>query len=311
MPDSLSLGDVELRRAELYSLLGDLPPRDRPISSALVSEQQRDGYTLQRLTLDLNGVEDVPAYFAMPAGIEAGQRVPAVLFCHSHGHRYELGKDELLLGNTYMPPPPYVEELTSRGWAVLAIDSWLFGDRAGVTESVLFKRTLWRGQTLWGLMVYDGLRALDYLCSRPEVDAARIATLGMSMGSTMAWWLAALDQRVTVCVDICCMTDFDTIIDTPDIDGHSLYYFVPGLLKHFSTADINALIAPRPHLSVDGDHDALTPVDGMRKVDATMRAAYAEAGAPDNWRLNVYDTGHEETPQMRRDILGFLENNLV
>jgi len=305
------MADSDVRRAELYSLLGDLPPRDRPIAAAIESVEQRDGYVLQRLTLDLNGVDDVPAYFALPAGIEAGRRVPAVLFCHSHGHRYELGKDELLLGNTYMPPPPYVEELTSRGWAVLAIDSWLFGERSGVAESALFKRTLWHGQTLWGLMVYDDLRALDYLCSRPEVDPTRIATLGMSMGSTMAWWLAALDQRVAVCVDICCMTDFDTIIDTPDIDGHSLYYFVPGLLKHFTTADINALIAPRPHLSVDGDHDPLTPIAGMHKIDDAMRAVYAEAGAPDNWRLNVYDTGHEETPQMRRDILGFLGRHLV
>jgi len=252
----------------------------------------------------------VPAYFATPADAP-GRRVPAVLFCHSHGHRYELGKDELLLGNTYMPPPPYVEELTSRGWAVLAIDAWLFGGRQGVAESELFKRTLWRGQTLWGLMVYDGLRALEYLCSRPEVDDTRVATLGMSMGSTLSWWLAALDERVAVCVDICCLTDFNTIVDTPDIDGHSLYYFVPGLLKRFTTAEINALIAPRPHFALAGDHDPLTPVAGLHTVDAALREAYASAGAPDHWLLRVYDTGHEETPQMRLDILAFLEQHLV
>ncbi|MCL2489640.1 MAG: acetylxylan esterase [Propionibacteriaceae bacterium] len=295
------------RRAELYSLLGDLPPRNRPIAASVVHTQHRDRYTLQTLELDLNGVQTVPAYFAMPDSAGLGP-VPAVLFSHSHGGRYELGKNELLLGNTYLQPTPYVDELTSRGWAVLTIDAWLFGERSGVTESAFFKRTLWRGQTVWGLMVYDSLRAMDFLSSLPQVDASRIAAMGMSMGSTMSWWLAALDERLKVCVDLCCLTDFDTIVDSPDLDGHGVFYFVPSLLKHFTTAQINELIAPRPHLSLAGSHDPLTPVDGLRRVDEALRDAYAEA--PDNWHLEIYDTGHAETPQMRSDALEFLAEHL-
>ncbi len=60
----------------------------------------------------------------------------------------------------------------------------------------MFKAMLWQGMVLWGMMVYDSYKAVDYLASRPEVDPSRIATLGMSMGSTMAWWLAALDPRI-------------------------------------------------------------------------------------------------------------------
>ncbi len=48
---------------------------------------------------------------------------------------------------------------------------------------------------MWGLMVYDSIKAIDYLQTRDDIDPRRIATLGMSMGSTMAWWLAALDER--------------------------------------------------------------------------------------------------------------------
>ena len=55
---------------------------------------------------------------------------------------------------------------------------------------------LWNGRVLWGMMVFDNLRALDYLVSREDVDAQRLATLGISMGSTMAWWSAALDERI-------------------------------------------------------------------------------------------------------------------
>jgi len=310
MTDTSMRADQARRRRELYGLLGDLPPRDRPIGARTVACEAREGYVLETLELDLNGTEPVPAYFARPVDADPGARLPAVLFSHSHGGRYELGKDELILGNTYLATPSYATDITARGYAVLCIDAWLFGARSGVPESLAFKRALWRGQCLWGLMVYDALRALDYLCGRPGVDPARVAGIGMSMGSTMSWWLAALDERVKVCVDLCCLTDFGTIVDSPALDGHSLYYFVPGLLRHFSTTGINALIAPRAHLALAGRHDPLTPVAGLHAVDAALRRAYAALGAPEAWRLGVYDTGHAETPQMRRDVLDFLAAHL-
>jgi dienelactone hydrolase len=221
-----------------------------------------------------------------------------------------LGKDEVLQGNSYMATPPYAEELTRLGYAVLAIDHWLFGERSGREEIDLFKETLWRGEVLWGKMVYDSLRAVDYLVTRPEVDAQRIATLGMSMGSTMAWWLAALDERIKVCVDICCLTDFDALIAAKGLKGHGIYYYVPGLLKHFTTAEINRLIVPRPHLALAGDRDALTPVDGLERIDRELREAYAAAGAPQAWKLLRYDVAHQETPEMRKEIVAFLLANL-
>lgn len=76
-------------------------------------------------------------------------------------------------------------------------------------------------------MVYDSIKALDYLTSRPDVDPKRLATLGISMGSTMAWWLAALDTRIKVCIDLCCLTDFHSLIEARGLDGHGLYYYVP------------------------------------------------------------------------------------
>jgi dienelactone hydrolase len=88
----------------------------------------------------------------------------------------------------------------------------VFGERSHTSEADTFKATLWQGQVLWGMMVYDSLRAVDFLARRPDVDAARLGTLGISMGSTMAWWLAALDERIKATVDICCLTDFHTLL---------------------------------------------------------------------------------------------------
>src|SRR5438128_1623646 len=166
------------RRAELYAMLGELPARERPISATLVDREERDGYTLERLVLDLNGIEPVPAYFTRPR--EARGRLPVVLYNHAHGGDYVLGKDELLNGRAALQRPPYAEALAVRGYAALAVDTWLFGERRGRTESELVKLMLWRGQVLWGMMVYDSLRAVDYLTTRPDVDPNRIATLGLS-----------------------------------------------------------------------------------------------------------------------------------
>jgi hypothetical protein len=296
--------DPERRRARLYELLGVLPPRDRSLGGRLVAREERTAYTLEVWTLDLNGAEPVPAYFTSPrAGAE---RRPCVVYNHAHGSDYTLGKDELLVGRPTLKQPPYAEALAERGIAALCIDAWNFGERRGRTESALFKELLWHGKVLWGLMVYDTLRATDWLAERPDVDASRIASLGMSMGSTMACWHAALDPRVKVCVDLCCMTDFQALIETARLDRHGLYYYVPSLLQHFTTASINALICPRAHLSLAGSFDELTPPRGLDRVDAALREVYAEAGVPERWQLLRYETGHCETWDMRMRVLEFL-----
>lgn len=294
------------RRKQLYSLLGDLPPRDRPISARTVTVEERPEFVLERLVLDLNGLEPVPAYYVRPKG--ASGRIPAVLFNHWHGGEYKLGKDEMLRPKKGIPS--YAEALTSAGYGALCIDAWVFGERSTRTEMDVFKEMLWKGRVMWGMMVYDSLRALDYLISRADVDSTRIATLGMSMGSTMAWWVAALDERIRVCVDICCLTDFDALIETNNLRGHGIYYYVPSLLKHFTTAQINALIAPRPHLSLAGDLDPLTPPQGLERIDKELREVYARMGKADNWKLLRYQVGHVETPEMRREVMSFLAKHL-
>jgi dienelactone hydrolase len=297
--------DPESRRQALYALLGDLPPRDVPITARTIAREARTAYDLEVLVFDLNGCEQVPGYFVKPRG--ARGPVPCILYNHAHGGDYELGKDELLVGRDALQAPPYAEALAARGWAALCIDTWLFGERRGRTESELFKEMLWNGRVLWGMMVYDSLRAVDYLVSRPDVDAARIGTLGLSMGSTMAWWTAALDPRIKVCVDICCLTDFQALIETRGLDGHGIYYYVPSLLKHFTAAQINALIAPRPHLGLAGNYDRLTPPAGLDRIDRELQQVYADLGAPEAWQLQRYEIGHFETAHMRAEIMAFLE----
>jgi hypothetical protein len=296
------------RRQELYRTLGDLPDRNRPVSGKKRGEDERDGFVLETWELELNGIEIVPAYLArprMPSG-----RAPAIVFNHSHGGGYKIGKQEFLEGRTYLHPVPYAKALTDLGYVALCIDHWVFGERSHTTEPDMFKAMLWQGQVLWGMMVFDSLKALDWLTTRPDVDPSRIGTIGMSMGSTMAWWLAALDERVKVTVDLCCLTDFHTLLDKKGLSGHGVYYYVPGLLKRFTTSQINALIAPRAHLGIAGLQDRLTPVEGLDIIERELTKVYTALGQPERWKMLRYDVGHQETPEGRKEALAFLKRFL-
>ena len=300
------------RRKLLWGLLGDLPFNHRPKPPRLVKTERGSGYTLHRLELDLNGVERVPALLLIPD--KRPRPAPGLLYIHWHGGTYPVGKEELLRGQKVLPA--YAPVLAEKGVVTLAIDSWCFGERQrnqnGRTgEEDAFKSMLWRGQVLFGMMMFDEHRAVDYLASRPEVDPRRIGAFGLSMGATKAWWLAALDPRVRLCVDLCCLTDFEELIRIDNLRGHGIYYYVPGLLKHFQTHQINELIVPRPHLSLNGRKDPLTPPAGVERVRDHLMPLYRKYGKAEDCRIELFDGGHEERPEMRELVLEWMERHLI
>jgi hypothetical protein len=103
------------------------------------------------------------------------------------------------------------------------------------------------------------------------------------------------------------LTDYQALIETRGLNGHGIFYYVPSLLKHFTTAQINALIAPRPHLALAGNYDPLTPPAGLDRIDRELKRVYADLEAPDAWQLRRYDIGHFETAQMRREVMSFMQ----
>jgi dienelactone hydrolase len=304
--------DQERRRQALFSLLGDLPWQHQPGPVKVVGSESHEGYTLERLVLDLNGIEPVPALLLIPKRLS--KPAPGLLYIHWHGGMYNLGKEQLLRGTDVQPP--YAPVCAELGLVTLAIDSWCFGERKHDSnghrgEEDTFKQMLWQGRVLWGMMMFDEYRALSYLASRPEIDAQRLGAFGMSMGSTKAWWLGALDPRVRAVIDICCLTDFDSLIRAHGLSGHGVYYFVPSLLKQFDTADINALIVPRPHLSVNGRRDSLTPPKGVEKIREKLLPLYRAYGREQDCRIELFDCAHEETPEMRRLIIDWMKRYLA
>lgn len=292
---------------KLRQLLGDLP-YDRPIQAEVLKKEEMDGYQLESLILELNGIERVPAYVVKPS-IGTGP-FPLVVFNHSHGGNYTNGRKELIHGSPYLQQPSFAKTLTDMGYMVCCIDMWGFHERGGKTESELVKEMLWNGQVMWGMMLYDNRRLLDYMCQREDVDAARIATIGMSMGGLMAWWLAALDERIRVTIDLCAQVDAETLIAKRGLDHHGFYSYVPGLLKHYTTLDIQRRIVPRPRMSLVGMNDRMCPMEGVRHLADGLMEAYQAAGYPEHWRPIIASGGHMETLEMRSAWQRFIAEHL-
>ena len=300
------LGDRQAssqRRADLWRLLGPRPSLPGPPKGQLLRREAADHCHIEHWSLQLNSVEPVPALLLRP--LDAPPR-GLVLYCHAHGNRFAMGKDELLLGRPALSSPPYGEVLPAMGYAVLAIDHWCFGERSHSSERAMVKRLLWQGSTLWGYRVHDSLTALDWALAQPGLANLPVTALGLSMGSTMAVWCAALNERITQCIDLCCLAEYEALLANGNFDLHGEYFFVPGLCAEFTAAEISALIAPRAHLSCFGRDDPLTPPTGARMIDESMQQAYAALKAPENWRQIAFDCGHQETAAMRTHVLNRL-----
>ncbi|NKX43634.1 dienelactone hydrolase family protein [Roseicyclus persicicus] len=293
-----------LDRAVLRALLG-LPAAPPAAAPARIGPAEPLGrHALHRLTFP--GEAPIPGLYLRPAGPGP---FPAVLYCHAHGNRYETGAEELLAGRPALRGP-YGPALADLGIASLAIDLAPFGARQGEgPEAALAKAGLWRGQPLMGAMLADLGRALGWLGARPEIDAGRIATLGLSMGGTHAYWLAALEPRVAACAQLCVLADIEPLIATGAHDLHGPYMTVPGLLPRGDMGDVAALVAPRPQLVALGAADPLTPPAARDPALARLRRAYA--AAPAALEIHLSDTtGHVETPAMRAASLAFLARHL-
>lgn len=308
MPTSVEIwtGQREDIRTTLKKLLGAFTARPRVPTVTTLSREDGDGYVLEKFSLDNGLGETVPGYIFLPKKVNG--KVPAILYCHWHGGQYDIGKEEMLQTNaTPVPPGPTLARL---GYAVLGIDACCFGERNGkgpdgttqkgsAGEMSAAKFNLWSGRTLWGSILRDDQMALDYLCSRPEVDTGRIGVTGISMGSTRSWWLMALDDRLRAGVCVACMTRYQDLISDGQLKAHGIYYFVPGMLQHFDTEAVMACAAPRPMLFMTGDKDGGSPVSGVRLIGQKLSGLYGVLGKRESFENVIFpDAGHVYLPEM-------------
>ena len=308
---------IEIRKT-ILKCLGDIPKRPKKLDVKIISRDTTGEYSIEHFEF-YNGVDAiVPGIVLIPKNIKG--KAPAILYHHYHGGEYGHGKDELF-GSKLIPFAPGVE-LVKAGYIVLSIDAYAFGDRSGKgpdgtkekgqsEEFTWAKLNLWKGRSLWGMMVRDDLMALDYLASRSDVDADRLASIGLSLGCFRTFYVAALDDRIKVAVPVSCITRNADLIREQRISGHGIYYYVPGLLNYFDTESIMACIAPRALLNLSGADDTLEPLEGQRYINNALEKVYRVMQKPDQFQYKIYDgVGHAYTEDMWLRTIKWLKEKL-
>jgi dienelactone hydrolase len=304
------MSDASVLRGRLRALLAAPPGAPFELKHRQPIAVMGGDWRAEEIRLSRAAGPAIRGFLTGPTGDWSG--LPSIIYCHAHGNNYAIGSSELIHGRRALLDPPYGPVLARQGIVACAIDLSCFGERAGETESALAKRLLWRGETLFGAMLAE-LEAL--VSSLPRIagtDPVRMGVMGLSMGATLAFWLAALDPRLRAAAHLCCFADLAALIETGGHDLHGIYMMVPGLTATCSTGAIAGLIAPRPQFIGLGADDPLTPPEAVAIGLADLQAAYVAQGARSALDVLIErETGHAETARMRERVLAFWRATLL
>ena len=283
-------------RKTLLRLLGRTPVRCG-LQPKVLERVPLTGCIREKVSYMVEPGQRVSAYLFLPV---APGRLPAILCIHQHNREYHLGKSEPagLSGN---PEQFYALELAKRGFVTLAPDALCFEERQHSSlrgmdhERFEATRHLTEGSCLQAKMLWDLMRALDYLIARREVDGRRLGCLGHSLGGQETLFLSALDQRIAVGVSSCGFSSYRTIFGAAIVHNFSLY--VPGILRYGDLDQVLGLVAPRPFLVLAGGGDPLFPLEGVQTTVREAQSAYGKAR--DRLQLEVFLVGHGFAAPMR------------
>jgi hypothetical protein len=194
---------------------------------------------------------------------------------------------------------PMAIRAVEQGFATFAIEQLGFGERRDPPTRTrgaqayscqpAASAALLMGQTMVGLRVWDVMRAIDYLTTRKEIDAARIGTIGVSGGGTTSLFAAAMEPRVKVGV-VCAY--FNTFRESIVSLSHCVCNYVPRILQHVEMSDLAGLVAPRFLFAEAGARDRIFPVAGSRAACERAQAIYKAFGVPDRFAYNIWDGEH-------------------
>jgi len=156
---------------------------------------------------------------------------------------------------------------------------------------------------------WNSIRALDYLCSRSEVDTNRIGTTGRSGGGAYSWWTAALDDRIKVAAPVAGITDLRNHVIDGAVEGHCDCMFMVNTYR-WDYPEVAALVAPRPLLIANSDNDWIFPLDGVERLHRKVKAVYEAYGAVTNLGLLITEGPHKDTQDLQLPVFRWFNRKL-
>jgi len=291
----------EVLKNKVRELLGEFP-EPAALDPQLLSTEETDHYIREKRLIQSEIDCWVPLYLLIPRG--KAERKPAILCAHGHG---PYGKD-LVAGVHFNDPVRksemtrsnynYAEQMAEAGFVTVAPDWRSFGERIAYQNpyagrdicNVHFLQHLILGRTLLGANIFDGMRVVDFLQTRKEVDPEKIGCMGLSFGGTMTTYLALLDDRIKAADIICYATTTEHYaVSRPNFCGSQL---VPFLYRYADVSDVIAAIAPKPLLIESGASDTCFWIHSASKAHETIRKAYEVSGHEENLWIEIFPGEH-------------------
>jgi dienelactone hydrolase len=304
-----------LDRARLLQLLGAVPIAAPPLVAERVERTDLGDVVREKVTYAVESGERVPAFILLPKKATS-KRHPAILCHHQHGGEFRVGKDGPA-GLASDSSQHYALELARRGYVTLVFDALCFNERQDATgrlkggdyERYEAMYRITEGRSLQGKYVWDARRALDYLETRPEVDASRLGMIGHSLGGQETLFTSAIDTRIRAAVSSCGFGSLSTL--KRDRINHNYALFVPGLANQSDYGAVLALVAPRPFFVAARTEDPIFPKDGIEETVTTARRAYAAVGATDRLGTFFEPGTHAFSPTMRAAAYAWMDQWLA
>jgi dienelactone hydrolase len=283
-------------RRELREMLGLWPmPERTELKPVVTGKLEREDFVVEKLYFQASPRLYVTANLYLPKNLP--KPAPGILYVCGHARVVTNG---VSCGNK-LGYQHHGAWFARNGYVCLLIDTLQLGEIEGMHHGTYREGQWWwnsRGYTPAGIEAWFGIRALDYLCSRPEVDKERVGMTGRSGGGSYTWTVAALDERVKVAAPIAGMTDLCNQIVDGAVEGHCDCMFFVNTYR-WDFPQVAALIAPRPLLIGNSDKDTIFPLDGVVRLHEKTRRIYQLYGAADHLGLLITEGPHADTQDLQ------------
>ncbi len=290
-------------KREYLDMLGLWPlPEKTALKATITGTVERDGVVIEKLHFQSKPGLYVTGNLYRPKGAKG--KLPTILYVCGHSGRGRDGNKTAFQDHGLW--------FARNGYVCLILDTLQLGEIAGKHHGTYnLGRWWWQsaGYTPAGVECWNGIRAIDYLVSRKDVDADKIGVTGISGGGATTIWVAAADERVRCAVPVSGMSDLQSYVSHKVINGHCDCMFLVNTYG-WEWTTIAALIAPRPLLFANSDNDPIFPMDGNRRIIARLRQAYKLHGKAELVDEYVSKGGHDYRPDLRVAVFRFLNKHL-
>lgn len=293
----------ELQR-QLREMLGLDPMPDRTdLAARVTGTVERADFVIEKVLYQSRPGLYVTANLYRPKVVHSP--LPAILYVCGHS---KVEKDGVIYG-CKAHYQHHASWYAANGYVCLVLDTLQLGELPGLHHGTYREGMWWwqtRGYTPAGVEAWNGIRGIDYLISRPEVDKTKIGVTGRSGGGATSWWIGALDDRVAAVVPVAGITDLRDHVVVGVVEGHCDCMY-PVNTGCWDFPLVAALVAPKPLLVENTDKDPIFPEDGVRRIYAQLEKVYAWHHAADRLGLVIGKGGHVDSVEIRHPSFAFFE----